>query len=866
VGGSIVLTNGELVIGRNLRITGPGATNLSVSAGGLSRVFEIPQNTTVNISGLTICDGRAADGAFGTSNSPAGGDGNDGGGIYNAGLLTLSQCVVSNCSAGNGGGGYVQHDDEPAATNWIGGLGGRGGAIYNGGKLLLRNSQLISNASGRGGNAGSARPYGAAANSGGGGGAVYNAGRMSLMGCAFEHNVTGGGGDAGAYLILEYLIGDNPGGSGGNGGAVCDDGAAVTLISDCEFNFNANGAGGRSNVKGLSLALFGSTGGSGGAGGAVWAAVPIQIAGCTFAGNQSGGGGLGGDGVTNGAAGGVGGPGGAICAMNELRMQNCYCVSNYTGNGGDGGGGYIGQAGSGGNGGLGGAVYAAGDSRFDGCQFSGNSAGGGGQGASITDSIYSTYHDHFPGGGGSGGSGGAVYCESKLRATDCSFDRNRAGNAKGPGAGGFDYSSSGQRSTSGSPGGEGGAIFGAGPVDLRACTISGNVGGNGSAADYIPGAQISSKAVAEDPIDAKAQPKIITYSRWGGPGGGGGTGGIYSRNSLSLVLCTLSGNIGGVGGNGGESYGGYMQYFTGAGGAPGGVGAVVCESSNELNLVACTIAGNRGGLGGGGGGGDRDYSGHSGQGAGGVGGVGGIFNSNATVINSILAANFGGAGGQGGPFSYSAPSNGAPDVQGIFTSLGHNLIGQADGSSGFANGVNGDIAGSGNGAIDPVLGPLADNGGPAFTMALLHGSPALDAGDDAMLRQPYRLKTDERGFARKSGPQVDIGAFEFQYQNGGANSTAQQVVVSGTMGGSDGLDTKVSNSLAPVPAATGFHLRFSNESPGATFSVLATSDLSVPVDSWSVIGQAAEVAAGIFEFNDADATNCPQRFYRVSAP
>jgi len=65
---------------------------------------------------------------------------------------------------------------------------------------------------------------------------------------------------------------------------------------------------------------------------------------------------------------------------------------------------------------------------------------------------------------------------------------------------------------------------------------------------------------------------------------------------------------------------------------------------------------------------------------------------------------------------------------------------------------------------NPMLGPLQNNGGATLTMALLPGSPAIDAGDDAVLGSPLFLTTDQRGtgFSRLSGPHVDIGAFEFQ--------------------------------------------------------------------------------------------------------
>ncbi len=57
---------------------------------------------------------------------------------------------------------------------------------------------------------------------------------------------------------------------------------------------------------------------------------------------------------------------------------------------------------------------------------------------------------------------------------------------------------------------------------------------------------------------------------------------------------------------------------------------------------------------------------------------------------------------------------------------------------------------------DPMLGPLVDNGGPTWTMALLDGSPAIDAGDDASCPA-----TDQRGAPRPQGLHCDLGAYEY---------------------------------------------------------------------------------------------------------
>ena len=88
------------------------------------------------------------------------------------------------------------------------------------------------------------------------------------------------------------------------------------------------------------------------------------------------------------------------------------------------------------------------------------------------------------------------------------------------------------------------------------------------------------------------------------------------------------------------------------------------------------------------------------------------------------------------------------------------------GSGGPVNGTNGNQVG----VADPGLGPLADNGGPTQTIALLPGSPAIDAGSPALAVDPTTglpLTTDQRGagFPRIVNGTVDIGAFEVQATN-----------------------------------------------------------------------------------------------------
>jgi hypothetical protein len=85
-------------------------------------------------------------------------------------------------------------------------------------------------------------------------------------------------------------------------------------------------------------------------------------------------------------------------------------------------------------------------------------------------------------------------------------------------------------------------------------------------------------------------------------------------------------------------------------------------------------------------------------------------------------------------------------------------VGDAAGSSGLVNGVNGNlVGGNGNPVINADLGPLQNNGGPTQTMALLAGSPAIGQADNS--KAPT---TDQRGVMRldEAGETTDIGAFE----------------------------------------------------------------------------------------------------------
>ena len=308
--------------------------------------------------------------------------------------------------------------------------------------------------------------------------------------------------------------------------------------------------------------------------------------------------------------------------------------------------------------------------------------------------------------------GGAIYNAGNLVADSCAFLSNSAQGGHGLGApahGGI----------AGSPGGAayGGAIYSLGTMAVSRSlfagnSVSGGNGGNGSSGTGNP------------PV--------------GGIGGRGGDGGIGRGGALDnegtgeAVNCTFTGNTasagnGGVGGHGGDVFNG----VGGPGGAGGNAGSAFGAISGAFNLVNCSIAFNSATAGSAGSGGSGGY-GTYGSGAPGPSGAsgsavgGGV--SGGTMVNSLLAAN--------SPGNCSGCSDG-----------GHNL--SSDASCAFTS------VGSMNNT-DPKLGPLANNGGPTLTMALLPGSPAIDAGDTSLAPA-----TDQRGFPRPAGLAADLGAYEY---------------------------------------------------------------------------------------------------------
>jgi hypothetical protein len=410
--------------------------------------------------------------------------------------------------------------------------------------------------------------------------------------------------------------------------------------------------------------------------------------------------------------------GGAIYSSGTLALSGVTVKSNEA----------LGSNGTGENAYGGGIYVAAGSVTLTNDTLSSNNAVGGYGGAGATSSGVVL----GPGGSGGAGSGGGLYVASgSVTVTNDTLSSNHAvGGNGGPGGGGAGATSSGVvlgPYGSGGAGSGGGLYVAGGSVTLNNDTLSSNqaVGGNGGNGDYV-----------------WTGGNGVPQGGSGGSGGAGSGGGLYvAAGAVTLSNDTLSsnnaggGNGGNGGGGGGTGYGGRILFGNGGPGGAGSGGGLYA-AAGTVTLTNDTLSSNQAGGGNGG-----LFGGGTGSASGGAAVGGGIDNAAGPgalqIYDTILADDTANTAG--------------PDLDGSVTSLGYDLIGNATGGSGFAASdlVN----------VNPLLGPLQNNGGPTQTMALLPGSPAIDAGDNANAPAYDQRGT---GFPRIVNGAIDIGAFELQ--------------------------------------------------------------------------------------------------------
>lgn len=230
-----------------------------------------------------------------------------------------------------------------------------------------------------------------------------------------------------------------------------------------------------------------------------------------------------------------------------------------------------------------------------------------------------------------------------------------------------------------------------------------------------------------------------------------GGGGLYTTNTTTIIDSTFTGNLSRTMTDAGMAFGGGIYATASArvkvinstisGNAARSVagqargGGIYAEGNGEaLELIQSTVT-------------DNEVSVTSGTDTLG----GGVF-GNITAGNSLIAGN--------------TSTGDAADVSGNVVSRGHNLILNLDATATFSGDTTGNLT-----TLDPQLAPLGAYGGPTPTHALLPGSPAIDAGLNALAidETAAALATDQRGagfdrivkgLATSTATTVDIGAFE----------------------------------------------------------------------------------------------------------
>ncbi len=282
---------------------------------------------------------------------------------------------------------------------------------------------------------------------------------------------------------------------------------------------------------------------------------------------------------------------------------------------------------------------------------------------------------------------------------------------------------------------------------------AGNNFGNGTASLMVVNSNVTDNdgiGITNNGCQGSASATILSTAVTGNSAGGVESQGLcalFGSANVTITDCTISGNSA----NGGirsATSALAVANSTVSGNSSGETGGGIFASSviiggPHVSIVNSTVSGNSAGTSGGG-----------------ISNVGSSFHVESSTITGNSAGSGGGIyndGGQG-EISNTILNAGALGANifnsgGSITTLGYNL--SSDDGAGYLTGPGDQIN------IDPLLGPLQDNGGPTLTHLPLPGSPAINTGDPNFTPPPFR---DQRGrcYHRIFGRRIDIGSVETQ--------------------------------------------------------------------------------------------------------
>ena len=336
-------------------------------------------------------------------------------------------------------------------------------------------------------------------------------------------------------------------------------------------------------------------------------------------------------------------------------------------------------------------------------------------------------------GSSAAGSGGGLYSDGTLTLTGCTISGNTAGQGGGGVSvygrfGGNTYATlSNCNLTGNSAYNNGGGLYclnqGGATATLSDCNITGNYAAGGGGVGFFDEGTLTGSLTD------------CTISGNSAHSGGGLLDEGVPTGTLQLYGCEISDNTADFEGGGMDSLiAATLTDCTISGNSAAMTGGGIDLYASPLTLTDCTISGNTA-----------------------SGGAGLYANqylplppyvqaATATLTDTIIAGNV---------YPYGDSSDIGGDLAGNVTGS-YNLVGTG-GSGGIQDGSDGNIVLSNLDDLD--LGPLANNGGPTRTMALLPGSAAIHAGTAVV-----GVTTDQRGDPLDSPP--DIGAYQLQGQSG----------------------------------------------------------------------------------------------------